>query len=235
MIQREIIEKPISNLKKITSYLLLNSSFLDDISLFHGKMGIVLFFSHYCRFSDEPIYEDFASKLIEEIYESIHKDLPINYEYGLCGIGWGIEYLVQNGFMDGNTDEILYEIDQKVIERDIRRIKDISFRKGIGGIAYYLIARMNAKRVDNKYSPFDYLYLSEFNKILDEKIFLDKENPKSLIYDFKSCLSGLQANLNLEIPECMFGTPKKKIIKMFQTSPGIHNGLAGFGLKKIYL
>ena len=81
-----------STYEQALAYLTINSSFLRDLGLFHGRMGIVLFFAHYARISNSKHYEDFAGHLLDEIYEEINLDLPVNLENGLCGIGWGIEY-----------------------------------------------------------------------------------------------------------------------------------------------
>ena len=99
-------------LRRIANHLILHSIDIEDIGLFHGKMGVVLFFAHYARYTDQAIYDDFAGELLEEISENIPETLPINLETGLCGIGWGIEYLIQNGFMEGDSNEILAGIDQ---------------------------------------------------------------------------------------------------------------------------
>ena len=96
-------------LRRIANHLILHSIDIEDIGLFHGKMGVVLFFAHYARYTDQAIYDDFAGELLEEISENIPETLPINLETGLCGIGWGIEYLIQNGFMEGDSNEILQE------------------------------------------------------------------------------------------------------------------------------
>ena len=63
---------------------------------------------------------------MDEIYEDIHDTLPINFENGYLGIGWGIEYLAEQKFINGDTNEILEDIDKKIMERDIRRVSDMS-------------------------------------------------------------------------------------------------------------
>ena len=60
------------------AYLTINCSFLGDLSLFHGRMGIILFFAHYARATQSKHYEDFAGCLLDELYEEIHEDLPVN-------------------------------------------------------------------------------------------------------------------------------------------------------------
>ena len=96
--------------------------------------------------------------------------MPINLETGLCGIGWGIEYLIQNGFMEGDSNEILTEIDKKVMERDLRRIKDLSLETGLMGISSYINIRINNADITAIHTNFDDLFLLEWNLICNNKI-----------------------------------------------------------------
>lgn len=169
--------------------LVLNVSFLTDLGLFHGKMGHAIFFAHYGRLVNNVSYENFACELIEEVYEEINISLPINMEYGLCGIGWGIEYLVGQGFMEGCTDEILKDIDNLIMERDPRRINDISFRKGIGGILYYVMVRLSSPRETDSL-PLDSLYLESLREVVLEKDFSKEKSLSFLIDDFIHILEG---------------------------------------------
>lgn len=179
------------------AYLIINGSYLNDLGLFHGKMGIVLFFSELAHVTQNPIYEDLASSLLGEIYEEIHYDLPINLENGLCGIGWGIEYLVQHGLMEGDTDEILLDIDQKVMEINPLRMKDFSLRRGLGGIAYYVLARLNASR-QSETLPFDKDYLKGLQEaILQAKFPNENEMTLNLSESLQQVLSGHHIDLQL--------------------------------------
>ena len=72
-------------LKEIANNLILHSLELNDVGLFYGKMGIVIFFEHYFRYTGEVIYDDFAGDLLDDICDKIPKTLPINMENGLCG------------------------------------------------------------------------------------------------------------------------------------------------------
>jgi hypothetical protein len=77
-----------SLLPRIVRHLMLHAGFISDIGLYHGKMGLVLFFAHCGRFTANTVYEDFAGELLEDIYENICADTPTDFENGLCGIGW---------------------------------------------------------------------------------------------------------------------------------------------------
>ncbi len=215
-----------STYEQALAYLTINSSFLGDLGLFHGKMGIVLFFAHYARISNSKHYEDFAGHLLDEIYEEINLDLPVNLENGLCGIGWGIEYLVQHGFMEGNTDEILADIDRKVMEIDPLRLSDLSFRRGLAGIAFYVIARLNAHRV-NSISPFDEVFLGSLYQALEyAKYTLEDDVPSNLKVDYNHVKEG--GNITLYLPHYLTH-PSFLLNKPFdEILLGLENGLTGW-------
>lgn len=197
-------------LERIANHLVINSSFLDNLGLFHGKMGIAIFFYHYARYADSSVYEDFAGELLDEIYEDIHRGISFDFENGLCGIGWGIEYLLQNKYIEGDSDEILEDIDRKIMEYDPRRITDTTFRLGFAGLSCYIRTRLNSPCRNLYTLPFDALYLSEWESRTD---------------------SGKERHMNLEqILKDIIGTiPVDENIMKWPL--GLENGCAGYGLK----
>jgi hypothetical protein len=105
-----------NKLRRYANLLLLNGSFVDDPGLGKGKIGIAIFFYHYHRLNGCNQFGDYADDLIDQIYEELNINTPIDFENGLAGIGWGIEYLVENKFIEGDPDEILNEINDKIIK-----------------------------------------------------------------------------------------------------------------------
>ena len=215
----------IEKTEQALAYLTINSSYLSDLSLFHGKMGIALFFFELARASQNVAYEDLACNLLDEIYDEIHYDLPINLENGLCGIGWGMEYLVQHGFMEGDTDEILADIDQKVMEINPLRMKDFSLRRGLGSIAFYVLARLNANR-QSKTLPFDEDYLNALQKAMARADFsYDEEITLDLSESLQQILNGQQ--INLQLPTFLT-TYEMKEESFDDVLLGLENGLTGW-------
>jgi len=111
----------------------------------NGKMGICIFFYHLAHKTKNKIYEDYAGELLDEISEELSDKTPWDFENGLAGIGWGIEYLVQNAFIEGDTDDVLLQFDNKLF-------RDLNFSpppepgllNGVLGIcAYYLMRVKN--------------------------------------------------------------------------------------------
>lgn len=108
-------------LDRIAKHLILNSSFMDELGLYNGKMGIVIFFAHYARYSRKAIYDHFADELIDEIYKGATINTSTNFETGLCGIAWGFDYLIYNGFVERDDDLILKEIYDVLEESELSK------------------------------------------------------------------------------------------------------------------
>ena len=172
--------KEIENrLQRIANVLLLNASFIDNPGLLNGKMGIAIFFYHYSRYSKNKIYEDYAGELVDEIYEEINTSTPVNFENGLTGIGWGIEYLVKNGFVQADTNEALEEVDNIVYRNSLYRPFLLESGKDLFGYGLYFLARLRGKGYDDNniktlFKKQHLIYLTDdCERILINKRFLD--------------------------------------------------------------
>jgi lantibiotic modifying enzyme len=183
---------------------------MKDLGLYHGKTGVVLFFSHYARYIGEPLYNEFAGELLEEIIQALHTDLSIDFESGICGIGWGVNYLIQNNFMEGDINEILFEIDQKIMERDIRHTTDMSCTCGLAGISYYVHSRISSFKENQEHYIFNKSYLKEWKTIANSIDFPDNQH---ILFSIVNPL------------------PKEEDLLMWNL--GLYKGCAGVGLKAI--
>lgn len=115
----------------------------------HGKMGIAIYFFNLARETQDVVYSGFAEKLVEEIYQEIDVSTPLDFENGLAGIGWGIEYLVQNGFIEGDTDEALDEIDNQLyLFKDL--FQRTEFSNGLVGLGGYYLKRLQNQSTSNR-------------------------------------------------------------------------------------
>lgn len=146
--------------------LIINTSCLEDVGLYHGKMGISIFFFHYARYTQNGVYEDFAGELLDEIYGEISANTPIAFVNGLCGIGWGMIYLYQQGFVEGDIADVLADIDQEIMEYDYRQLQDTSLERGLAGIAFYVRSRMKMNCLQNSFTGS---YLSDMEHCCQER------------------------------------------------------------------
>ncbi|GHV16645.1 hypothetical protein FACS1894179_06630 [Bacteroidia bacterium] len=151
--------------KRIAHYLMLNSYFITDISLWYGQMGIALVMSEYSKYMGNKVYFDVASFLLNNMSEGINGDLALSFASGLTGIGWGIENLIQQGYIEGDSVEICEEIDQRIMEIDIKRISDLSLENGIEGLLHYVIYHLQGAIKQQTKFPFDKMYLSDLYEL----------------------------------------------------------------------
>ena len=152
-----------TQLKQIADHYLLRGLFCREMGLWNGKTGMSLFFFLLSRHSGNHWYEEFAGELLDDVCSSLSLQCPVTFADGLCGIGWAIEFLKKEGFIDGDTDDILEEVDKQVMERDVRRITDTSLETGLAGIAAYVRSRLDSQRNCPDYQPLDTDYLKDLD------------------------------------------------------------------------
>lgn len=229
---KQITTSSENSFEQALAYLVINSDIVPNQGLYHGKVGLVLFFSIYAHYSENNLYDRFAFDLLDEVYEDIHRDVSLNFENGLCGIGWAIEYLVQNGYMEGDTDDVLEDIDNRIMEYDVRRISDLSFRRGLAGVAYYICARLSAVR-DNDTLPFNPVFLDNLKEALLNAQFTEKDEvPPGLIDTYLNALNGIKPS-KLELPASLLTSNSHIPDNLHYISLGLENGLAGIMLQLV--
>ena len=79
----------------------------NNISLLGGYAGIALFYNYYGKYSKKEDYAEKSFTIISNIFDKISSgELYPTFAGGLAGIGWLIEFLEQNDFIESDTDEL---------------------------------------------------------------------------------------------------------------------------------
>ena len=133
---------------KIADYLLLRSSYMQELGLFHGKMGVVVALYLYADAYGDEVMREYAWELFQQVYDGVHTDMPVGLERGLAGIGYGTTLLCKRGLGEWSLNDILEDIDRKIMERDPRRLTDMSVRSGVRGLMLYLDLRQSVEAVE---------------------------------------------------------------------------------------
>jgi hypothetical protein len=155
--------------ERIANALLIHSSALEDPGLFHGKMGIAVYYYLLSGKKKNFFYEEIADTLIDEIIEKISHVTPLGFGNGLMGIGWGISFLVRDNFIEGNVNEILADIDLKVIKdyTNILQGESLALDDGLAGLMFYLITRIRDLE-QNDYYQFTFFFKDALIKCVYE-------------------------------------------------------------------
>ena len=140
--RKEQLGKIKQDLQQIADMLLLNGTLTECPGLVNGKMGILVFFFHYARYTGNELYADYAMDLVGEMLNQIHVNSPADYEKGLAGIGVGIDYLIRNDFLNAE-DDICEDFDQRMVRAVLYDPwSDFSQYDGMTGYGRYWISRL---------------------------------------------------------------------------------------------
>lgn len=101
------------DIRKLSDYVLLNAYSVNSTSLYNGKAGMSLSLFEVARYLNDESIEEHAFELLQESLLSKNDD--IGFEYGLSGIGYVLQYLIENEFIDADFDEFFGEQTGKIL------------------------------------------------------------------------------------------------------------------------
>jgi hypothetical protein len=107
----------------------------------HVEMGkVISLYTLNCKSPDKKT-EETAGILLDKIFQKVDFNVPVTVNDGLLGIGCGMIWLLRNGFVDGDEDEVLQEIDYMALHTIIfqRNGGEIDWK----GLLYYLRKRIS--------------------------------------------------------------------------------------------
>lgn len=219
-------------LTRISRHLLLNSSFVEDIGLLKGKMGIAIFFFQYSRFMKNDLYSDFANELIDEIYEELSAGTPYYFQDGLCGVVWGLEYLFNKKFILIDDKDLFLEIDKIIIKNNPRKIADLSLEYGLKGLAHYVISRKYNQSEINNAIPDEYIceLINSFSQFPPDPNIQLMINFLYHILEQKEIVYSYEPIIEKTINDNIFNLSSHLGLN---NDLGLLNGLAGVGFKRI--
>ncbi len=150
-----------SEYEKIVNYIILNSYKITRLGLYHGKMGIALALYAYASRYDKKHVGDFAWDMLQDVYKNVHDNMPIGLEFGLAGIGYGVTALKRQGLFDCDLNDVLSDVDSRIMLFDPRRMKDLSYRAGMLGVWNYINFR---RQTEPALTSIDGMFLRELDE-----------------------------------------------------------------------
>lgn len=120
------------------------SKFINNPGLMGGQIGVAIFFFYYAKLMDKQEPYDYGMELLSSVFDRINKGFHFHtHASGLAGIGSSIELLVENDFLEADTNELLGELDDYLNDRMIQEIKNghYDFLHGAVGIGFYFLKR----------------------------------------------------------------------------------------------
>ena len=155
VVEKESIEKKEKFLLKCLLYIVNSINKSGKIGLVNGKLGVTILLYCYARYTQNRYITTLADTFLDEIIGQASIDGSLNIPDGLLGIGWGVCYLSQQHFISCNVNEILSDLDQKIMEIAPGRMTNLDLEYGLGGILRYVLCRLygTADSSERVFSP----------------------------------------------------------------------------------
>lgn len=112
-----------------------------------GKLGTAIYLMESSRVTGMRNFCLIAERLLSEVLQELSLETcGIGYQDGIIGIGVGVSYLYQRGFIQGDLDDVLAEIDALVWSIiDFREVQDDHLASDILGVLLYLYLRIKGR------------------------------------------------------------------------------------------
>ena len=102
-----------SKIRSILRYGILKAEVVESPGLYCGRLGFAIIFYEYSRYSGDLLFEQFADDILDSILE-LSYETPLDLENGLIGIKWGVRYLLEKEFIEGEIDFVLSDINKRI-------------------------------------------------------------------------------------------------------------------------
>lgn len=141
-----------------------------DAGIIYGKtLFLVYLLSYVSNGHDDPSLTDIIQHLWESIKcETCRSSAPFFFRDGLAGIGWGLIYMCSYNLIEDDLDNELAYIDMALSQLSPKRVHDLDFINGIGGIYAYVSARIAFCARTSTANNFDPLFIEELTQHADK-------------------------------------------------------------------
>ena len=134
----------------INRYLVEGLLEASETDISHLQMGEVIGYFTYARFSGKSEIMRQAESLFERTVSDLSATMPLRLEDGLFGFVCGLVYLLRNGFVEGDEDEVLAEVDQFLLGNFVFHVDVPCVAEGVDWYGWLCYMRIRIS-----YSPLE--------------------------------------------------------------------------------
>lgn len=111
-IRELVVETTIANIRKLA----VRAGFSPRMGLYDGRMGSIIILYTGSKYFNLPDVEAIADNLLEDLLDDIKGNRDFGFSYGFAGVGWGINHLITNNFIEADSD-FFKDIDNLISEK----------------------------------------------------------------------------------------------------------------------
>ena len=134
----------IAAFRRLLNYLILNTSFNNNIGLLYGKAGTVQFVCYAEGVPGLTVSNDLAFSLLDELLVQINHNTPFYFGNGIAGVGVLLEHLGRNGFLSQeDINELLEDCEPHLFSMVYQaKLKTADIASGVSGMGLYFLHRL---------------------------------------------------------------------------------------------
>lgn len=190
------LENQLEEIREILDY---NYSSVKNIGTVAGLSGISLFYFYYSRYTNSDKYFNEGSKILKECIGLINQGYNIStYANGISGLGWLLNHLEQEKFIETNSKIFPSELEDKlriIMLEDLKSYNYDFLYGAVGYALYFLSSYENTENLKQKNIYRDILI--QFLEVLLSVGEKDNNNIKWLsIIDFNNGKKGYNLGLS---------------------------------------
>lgn len=169
------------------------------LGLLNGRCGLVLL--GFLLAEKNEIYKVTTLTHLEYLLTHVYESSSLSFGEGLLGIGWTLEFLVQNHFISNFNEDLLQEIDDVIYKWvNFNGMKSFSMNDGYLGCLLYFCYRLKGNRIS---MPYRELALKECTiRILGRLYSEVKKQSAAQLSDMEwrqlHVLAGMFKNMNIQ-------------------------------------
>lgn len=91
-----------------------SQTYPDECTVSYPQIGRIICLYTYARYTGDYSYEQLADSMLDVVLEKIVSISSLGIERSLCGLGCGLIYLLRNKFVEGDEDEVLNILDERL-------------------------------------------------------------------------------------------------------------------------
>lgn len=152
-LERKLIE--------INDALNIHSKDVRNVGVFSGLPGVILFKFYYAMYKGDEQYALEGYELINRCLEEFQNGPSyLSLCDGAAGLGWTLDHLVKNDFLDADIDSMFSQLDATLNEEMLAYLKvtNFDFLHGGIGFSFYFLSRYEAtQNTELKQKYLDYL------------------------------------------------------------------------------
>ncbi len=144
MEQRTELEQQLKEIADILSQKYTDSQ---NVGVIAGISGMALFQFYYSKYLNVDTYSEIGVDMIAHCVEKINNGYSFpTYCNGIAGLGWAIQHLKNEEFIDIDCDELLSPFDDYLYQQMMFHLRsgDYDFLHGGMGYAFYFFSRYRA-------------------------------------------------------------------------------------------